>query len=201
MTNTNPYDAWADRVMSDIDVPDGLINASSGNDVCPSVMTEPTNNIPSFYVQLFVDYKDPADREDPDSDRYTIYVMTDDGDHYTDHYTTDVYGCALTAVLGYRFALTIREWLTDGEWTEMCALYREDSAHANYPEKISRTDTTWATFNYAAEHCDDTKALLDAFTSIYGPLPDDRRIADEADVEMDKAYEFAVAHVFAAEEA
>ena len=196
-TYASRYDEWADKIMQHVDVPDGLLGSSYHNDLCPSVMTKPIGK-GDWYVQLFIDYPDPADREDSDSDRYTLVVMSDDGDHY--HHTTDVYGCALTAVLGYRFALTIREWLTDGEWTEMCALYREDSAHANYPEKISRTDTTWATFNYAAEHCDDTKALLDAFTSIYGPLPDDRRIADEADVEMDKAYEFAVAHVFAAEE-
>ena len=188
MTNTNPYDAWADRVMSDIDVPDGLINASSGNDVCPSVMTEPTNNIPSFYVQLFVDYKDPADREDPDSDRYTIYVMTDDGDHYTDHYTTDVYGCALPAMLGYRFAVNIREWLTDGEWTAMRAKARQLAADG--------------VTNVCPSHdyCDANVALLDAFTSIYGPLPDDRRIVDEAHVEMDKAHDFAFTHIFAAEE-
>ena len=188
MTNTNPYDAWADRVMSDIDVPDGLINASSGNDVCPSVMTEPTNNIPSFYVQLFVDYKDPADREDPDSDRYTIYVMTDDGDHYTDHYTTDVYGCALTAVLGYRFAVNIRDWVTDVDWTAMRAKARQLAADG--------------VTNVCPSHdyCDANEALLDAFTSIYGQLPDDRRITDEAHVEMDKAHDFAFTHIFAAEE-
>ena len=187
-TYANPYDAWADRVMSDIDVPDGLINASSGNDVCPSVMTEPTNNIPSFYVQLFVDYKDPADREDPDSDRYTIYVMTDDGDHYTDHYTTDVYGCALTAVLGYRFAVNIRDWVTDVDWTAMRAKARQLAADG--------------VTNVCPSHdyCDANVALLDAFTSIYGPLPDDRRIVDEAHVEMDKAHDFAFTHIFAAEE-
>ena len=175
MTNTNPYDAWADHAMSDIDVPDGLINASSGNDVCPSLMTQPIGN-GNFYVQLFVDYKDPADREDPDSDRYTVFVMSDDGDHY--HHTTDVYGCALTAVLGYRFALTIREWLTDGEWTAM----RAKGSLITNDRRI--TD----------------EALLDAFTSIYGPLPDDRRITDEAHVEMDKAHDFAFTHIFAAEE-
>ena len=195
MTNTNPYDAWADRTMSDIDVPDGLINASSGNDVCPSVMTQPIGN-GNFYVQLFVDYKDPADREefdgdnhliDPaDSNRYTVYVMSDDGDHYL--HTTDVYGCALTAVLGYRFALTIREWLTDGEWTAMRAKARQLAADG--------------VTNVCPSHdyCDANVALLDAFTSIYGPLPDDRRITDEAHVEMDKAHDFAFTHIFAAEE-
>ena len=189
MTNTNPYDAWADRVMSDIDVPDGLINASSGNDVCPSVMTQPIGN-GNFYVQLFIDYPDVADREDPDSDRYTVYAMSDGGDEIGEYsyYATDVYGCALTAVLGYRFALTIREWLTDGEWTAMRAKARQLAADG--------------VTNVCPSHdyCDANVALLDAFTAIYGPLPDDRRITDEAHVEMDKAHDFAFTHIFAAEE-
>ena len=107
MTNTNPYDAWADRTMSDIDVPDGLINASSGNDVCPSVMTKPKGN-GNFYVQLFIDYPDPADREDSDSDRYTVYVMGDGGDEIGEYsyYATDVYGCALTASPTYALPTT-----------------------------------------------------------------------------------------------
>ena len=191
MTNTNPYDAWADRVMSDIDVPDGLINASSGNDVCPSVMTKPKGN-GNFYVQLFIDYPDPADREDPDSDRYTVYVMGDGGLQFGkySYYTTDVYGCALTAVLGYRFAVNIREWLTDGEWTAMRAEARQlaaDGVTDVCPSHI---------------YCDSPHGcMLDAFTNIYGPLPDDRRIVDEAHVEMDKAHDFAFTHIFAAEEA
>ena len=192
MTNTNPYDAWADRTMSDIDLPNGLINASSGNDVCPSLMTQPIGN-GNFYVQLFVDYKDPADREDPDSDRYTVFVMSDDGDHY--HHTTDVYGHALTAVLGYQFALMMRDALIDTvphstahltEWGEMCALYFDDSARP----VVNPTD-------YSSEYCDRKTPVMDtAFTSIYGPLPNDHRIYNEANVEMEKAYEFAVNHVF-----
>jgi len=185
MTNTNPYDAWADRTMSDIDVPDGLINASSGNDVCPSVMTKPKGH-GNFYVQLFIDYPDPADREDPDSDRYTLVVMSDDGDHY--HYTTDVYGHALTAVQGYRFALTIRDWLTDDEWTAMTAKARQLAADGVTNQCPSH------------DYCDANEALLDAFAAIYGPLPDDRRVTDEAHVEMGKAHDFAFDHIFAAEE-
>ena len=38
--------------------------------------------------------------------------------------------------------------------------------------------------------------MIDAFAAVHGPLPDDRRIVDEAHAEMDKAYEFAVGHVF-----
>ena len=190
MTNTNPYDAWADHAMSDIDVPDGLINASSGNDVCPSVMTQPVGN-GNFYVQLFIDYPDPADREDPDSDRYTVYAMSDGGDEIGEYsyYATDVYGCALTAVLGYRFAVNIREWLTDGEWTAMRAKARQLAADGVTNQCPSH------------DYCDSPHGcMLDAFTSIYGPLPDDRRIVDEAHVEMDKAHDFAFTHIFAAEE-
>ena len=109
MTNTNPYDAWADRTMSDIDLPNGLINASSGNDVCPSLMTQPIGN----------------------------------GNFY-------------------------------------------DSARP----VVNPTD-------YSSEYCDRKTPVMDtAFTSIYGPLPNDHRIYNEANVEMEKAYEFAVNHVF-----
>ena len=174
-TYASRYDEWADKIMQHVDVPDGLLGSSYHNDLCPSVMTKPIGK-GDWYVQLFIDYPDPADREESDSDRYTLVVMSDDGDHY--HHTTDVYGCALTAVLGYRFALTIREWLTDGEWTAM----RAKGSLITNDRRI--TD----------------EALLDAFTSIYGPLPDDRRITDEAHVEMDKAHDFAFTHIFAAEE-
>ena len=184
-TYASRYDEWADKIMQHVDVPDGLLGSSYHNDLCPSVMTKPIGK-GDWYVQLFIDYPDVADREDPDSDPYTVYVMSDDGDHY--HHTTDVSGCALTAVLGYRFALTIREGLTDGEWTAMRAEARQLAADG--------------VTNVCPSHdyCDANVALLDAFTSIYGPLPDDRRITDEAHVEMDKAHDFAFTHIFAAEE-
>jgi hypothetical protein len=184
-TYASRYDEWADKIMQHVDVPDGLLGSSYHNDLCPSVMTKPIGK-GDWYVQLFIDYPDPADREDSDSDRYTLVVMSDDGDHY--HHTTDVYGCALTAVLGYRFALTIRDWLTDGEWTAMRAKARQLAADG--------------VTNVCPSHdyCDANIALLDAFTALYGPLPDDRRITDEAHVEMDKAHDFAFTHIFAAEE-
>ena len=184
-TYASRYDEWADKIMQHVDVPDGLIGSSYHNDVCPSVMTQPMGK-GNFYVQLFIDYPDPADREEFDSDRYTVFVMSDDGDHY--HYTTDVYGHALTAVQGYRFALTIRDWLTDDEWTAMTAKARQLAADGVTNQCPSH------------DYCDANEALLDAFAAIYGPLPDDRRVTDEAHVEMGKAHDFAFDHIFAAEE-
>ena len=188
-TYASRYDEWADKIMQHVDVPDGLTGSSYHNDLCPSVMTQPIGK-GNFYVQLFIDYPDPADREEFDSDRYTVYVMSDGGDEIGEYsyYATDVYGCALTAVLGYRFAVNIREWLTDGEWTAMRAKARQLAADG--------------VTNVCPSHdyCDANVALLDAFTNIYGPLPDDRRIVDEAHVEMDKAHDFAFTHIFAAEE-
>ena len=117
---------------------------------------------------------------------------------YDGPYTTESYADALTAVLGLQYALTVREWLIDdkadctahaNQYSEMCALYFDQQTSL-----MEKPTATWN--NIAADYCDDNQAMIDAFAAVHGPLPDDRRIVDEAHAEMDKAYEFAVGHVF-----
>ena len=208
---------WAQQIMQDIDLPDGMIESSSGNDVAPSVMTKPTDG--GWYVQLFVDDKDPALREDEDHLRFAVFARNDKTDadgwptlyadqydrpssldniFYDGPYTTESYADALTAVLGLQYALTVREWLINNkadctahanQYSEMCALYFDQQTSL-----MEKPTATWN--NIAADYCDDNQAMIDAFAAVHGPLPDDRRIVDEAHAEMDKAYKFAVGHVF-----
>ena len=205
---------WAQQIMQDIDLPDGMIESSSGNDVAPSVMTKPTDG--GWYVQLFVDDKDPALREDEDHLRFAVFARNDKTDadgwptlyadqydrpsslnniFYDGPYTTESYADALTAVLGLQYALTVREWLINNkadctahanQYSEMCALYF-DQQTAQMENPATKAD------NIAADYCDDNMALLEAYTAVYGDVGDELQDAFPA---MNKAYDFAVAHVF-----
>ena len=185
---------WAQQIMQDIDLPDGMIDSTYHNDLCPSVMTKPTDG--GWYVQLFIDYPDRADREDEQSDRYTVLALDDAylGEKRRD-YTTESYADALTAVLGLQYALTVREWLINdkadctahaNQYSEMCALYFDQQTAQMENPAIKAS-------NIAAEYCDDNMALLEAYTAVYGDVGDELQDAFPA---MDKAYDFAVAHVF-----
>ena len=74
------------------DLPVTLKDCSYENDTCPSFYFRVNDQ----YYQLWVDYKDKAQRENPDSPRYTVCKAINEGDEafpeiYTDHETADLF--------------------------------------------------------------------------------------------------------------
>lgn len=74
------------------DLPVTLKDCSYGNDTCPSFYFRVNDQ----YYQLWVDHKDKAQREDPESPRYTVCEAINEGDEgspeiYTDHEVADLF--------------------------------------------------------------------------------------------------------------
>lgn len=74
------------------DLPVTLKDCSYENDTCPSFYFR----VKDQYYKLWVEHKDKAQREDPDSPRYTVCKAINEGDDespeiYTDHEVANLF--------------------------------------------------------------------------------------------------------------
>ncbi|GGN19747.1 hypothetical protein [Marinomonas arctica] len=74
------------------ELPVTLKDCSYENDTCPSFYFRMSDR----YYKLWVEHKDKAQREDPDSPRYTVCKAINEGDEaspeiYTDHEAADLF--------------------------------------------------------------------------------------------------------------
>ena len=77
-------------------IPEGFVDASWHNDMCPSFVNEAAN------LRLWVDYENPADREDPSLPRFMLCTAEIDTlDDSFEIISTNNFGEVLTAIAGH----------------------------------------------------------------------------------------------------
>lgn len=88
------------------------------NEQCPSFLTP--EGAPRFFV--FVDYPEAADREFPESPRFTVHRATDEGEMPEGFNVVsdgDDWSAVLAFILANAFTANLRADLTDAEWSAM----------------------------------------------------------------------------------
>lgn len=77
MTKRRYQTEFPDFGTFDLPLPDGFADTSWHNDVCPSFERDLGDDT---YLRIFVDYANPADRENPGAKRFTCQRVMPDGD-------------------------------------------------------------------------------------------------------------------------
>lgn len=152
------------------ELPAFLIDESWHNDTCPSFRVAGSPFNPA--VRLFVDYAEPADREEPESSRFSMYATDMRGNESRPIYSGDdvaeVVRLATIEHLAGKFAELVADDLTAAEWLDM--RYR-NRAYAGQSVCASH------------EFRDANMTMAEAFESVMGRsiLPDDDSGMAEAD--------------------
>lgn len=111
-------------------LPACLVDSSWHNDTCPSFLV--AGEALGSHVILFVDYLDKAQREFPDTERFSMRYLGDNPDNCVEIYAGDDWAEVLRIVeierLAHRFACDVAEELTAEEWRTIRITNRTVSA-------------------------------------------------------------------------
>lgn len=93
--------AFPDFPALDVALPDGFVDTSWKNDTMPSFSRELPNH---QQLKLYIDYPNPADREEPQSKRFYLGVYEDGVEHVRDVASSDDYAEILQALAAFESA-------------------------------------------------------------------------------------------------
>lgn len=86
------YSFPAYKVETLPEIPEGFLDMSWRNDMCPSFVNEALN------LTIWVDFENPDDREDPELERFMLCKSEDDGDGPVIIISTNDYNAILEAL-------------------------------------------------------------------------------------------------------